>query len=279
MKQKLIPCSIAAYLVVAATNTPSAHAAITATGTYDELTIQANAVDFNMAYSGNATWTTGIGQTLGSSQIIAAAAFIAQVEAAATVGMGGVIDFDNGSLDSTTSLTVNFAANTKSLSLTNRAENGGSYSIGTDISNRTPISGTSYLGRSGTPHFDFDFGGFTGFDTAEKITAVGVTLLGRNGTGGNSNWRVIGFYTNGTDSGSSSTFRTLNTNTGNATNDSFSGIAAPDGYWLTRIRIHSDNNVFTSIDDLAFVTSIVPEPSTTLLGGLGALALLRRRRR
>lgn len=44
-------------------------APLVATGIYDEQDVQTNTVNFQMAYSGNATWTTGIGQTLGAAQI------------------------------------------------------------------------------------------------------------------------------------------------------------------------------------------------------------------
>lgn len=39
-----------------------------------------------------------------------------------------------------------------------------------------------------------------------------------------------------------------------------------------------DNNHSAAFDNLAFVSTVVPEPSTALLGGLGLLALLRRHR-
>lgn len=255
-----------------------AAAALIATGIYDEQDVQTNAVDFSMGYSSNTTWTTGIGQTLGASQIRTVEEFKLLVEAAFLTGHGGVIDFDNGSLQDDQSFVVSFGGASKSMTLSNRAGNGGNYSINGISGNRTAISGDNWLGTGGNPHYDFDIGSFTGFAEYEQVTAIGVTILGRNGTGSNSNWRVIAYYTNGVDSGSSSTFRTINTNTGNTTHDSFSGIVAPDGYWITRMRVHSDQGAFTGIDDIGFITSIIPEPSSALLGMLGLAALMRRRR-
>jgi hypothetical protein len=257
MKPGSIPLSTLALTAIACAHI---RAGFTASADYDEQAGQTNTVDFSMAYSANATWTTGIGQTLGAAQILNIATFEPLVESAAAAGNGGVIDFDAGTMDSTASFTATFATGTKSIVFTSHPATTGSYNPGTDTGSRTPISGNTYLARSGSPHYDLELGGFTGFNTNEKVTAIAVTVLGRNGTGANSNWRVIGFYTNGTDSGSSSTFRSINTNTGNAISDSFAAIQAPPGYWITRIRIHSDNNVFTSIDDLAFVTSTVDNP-------------------
>jgi hypothetical protein len=265
-------------LLLAALLATPASAAVTLVGVYDEQSTQPNAVDFSMPYSNNTTWTTGIGQVLGAKQVLTAAEFTPLAEAAHTVGRGGVINFDTGTLTDSQTLHVNFADGSKGMTLTNHPDNGGTYAIGGVSGNRTAISGTNSLGRSGTPHFDFVLGGFAGFEPDEHVTAVGVTLLGRNGTGGNSNWRVIAFYTNGTESGSSSTFRSLNTNTGNTTHDSFTGIIAPDGYWITRLRVHSDSGAFTSIDDLAIITKVIPEPSTALLGMIGFIALLIRRK-
>jgi hypothetical protein len=44
------------------------------------------------------------------------------------------------------------------------------------------------------------------------------------------------------------------------------------------MRVHSDNGIFTGIDDIGFITSIIPEPSTALLGLIGMAAMFRRRR-
>jgi len=247
-----------------------ARASFSASGVYDEQAVQANAVDFSMGYSNNATWTTGIGQELGADQIIDVATFSTAVAAAFLAGHGGVVDFggvDPAANADIQAFTVPFADGAKSLTFVNRAGHGGAYSIAAPRSDRTAISGSQFLGTSGNPHFDFELGDFVGFDTDEQVTAVGVTLLGRDGQGAGRNFRVIAYYTDGTTSGSSSTFRTFDMENGNRTQDSFSGIVAPAGFWITRMRVHSDSGVFTSIDDVAFMTSVIGADS------LGQLAI------
>jgi hypothetical protein len=236
-------------------------APLVATGIYDEQSAQTNAVDFSMGYSGNTTWTTGIGQTLGAAQIMDLATFKPLVEAAFTTGNGGVISFDgvnNADYNNMQSFDISFASETKGMTLGNRID--GSYSLAGPMGDRTAISGDQFLSTGGNPHFDLDFRDFTGFEPNEKITAVGVTILGRSNQGTGRNFRVSARYTNGVDSGSSSTFRSFDMQNGNTTQDSFSGIVAPDGYWITSMRVHSDGGIFTGIDDIGFITSIVDNP-------------------
>lgn len=58
----------------------------------------------------------------------------------------------------------------------------------------------------------------------------------------------------------------------------FVGFAAPDGKFITSIQVvEAGGGGWLGYDDVTIVTS-VPEPSAALLGGLGTLALLRRRR-
>lgn len=250
MKTRLL--ALAAILVA------PAFAAFTASGTYDEQSVQTNAVDHSMAYSGNTTWTTGVGLTLGAAQIRTVAEFKPWVEAAFLTGNGGVITFDgvnNADYSQVQSFAASFAGGTKGMTLTNRID--GNYSVSGPSGDRTAISGSQFLTTGGNAHFDFDFTSFTGFGPNEKITAVGVTILGRSGQGTGRNFRVVARYTNGVETGSSSTFRTFDMQAGNTTQDSFSGIVAPAGFWITSIRAHSDNGIFTALDDLAFITSDV----------------------
>lgn len=256
--------------------------ALLTTGIYDEQDVQPNAVDFEMGFSSNATWTTGIGQDLGAGQIISLAEFKANLTTAFASGQGGVVHFDGVApvdFSGMQAFSGSFAEGAKELSFTNREGNGGSYSISSG-GGRTQISGDQYLSTGGNAHFDFVLNG-TGFEANEKVVSIGVTLLGREDQGTGRNFRVIGFYTNGVDVSSSSTFRSFDMQNGNTSQDSFAGIVAPAGHWIERVRVHSDNGVFTGIDDLAFTTAIIPEPSTIalLLGSAALLVASRRRRR
>ncbi len=235
--------------------TPCLHAALPVVGIYAEGA--ENEVDFTMGYSGNTTWTAGIGQELGASQILTLEEFSSQVATAFAEGRGGVINFDNGSLNDNQSFTATFADGAKSIDFVNQPGHGGTYSISGPSGDRTGVSGDQFLTRGGNPHFDLVMTNEQGFEPDERVTAVGVTILGRDGQGTGRNFRVIAFYTNGLDSGSSSTFRSFDMENGNGTQDSFSGIVAPEGYWITRVRVHSDHGVFVGIDDLAFMTQTV----------------------
>lgn len=67
--------------------------------------------------------------------------------------------------------------------------------------------------------------------------------------------------------------------TANSREYTFVGFAAPDGKFITSIQVTETNaGGWLGYDDVTIVTS-VPEPSAALLGGLGALAILRRRQR
>jgi autotransporter-associated beta strand protein len=245
--------------------------ALVAGGIYDEQENQLNAVDFSMAYSGNATWTTGIGQTLGAEQIRTIAEFKPLVEAAFLTGNGGVINFDGVDPEAyrqVQSFDVSFAGGSKQMTLSNRI--GGSYSISGPGTDRTAISGSQYLTTGGNPHFDLNFTNFSGFGPNEKITAVGVTILGRSGQGTGRNYRVAARYTNGVETGSSSTFHSFDMQNGNASQDGFSGIVAPEGFWITSIAVNSDNGVFAALDDLAFVISDVIPVAPEIAAGLEA---------
>ena len=231
---------------------------------YDEQTDQPNSVNHEMPYSDNTTWTTGIGRTLGAAQVIPLATFRSRLASAAANGFGGVVDFERGALHGGVTsngqgFTAMFDGGRKSLDFTNRSGNGGNYSINRGLNTRTAVSGERYLSRSGTPNFDFDLRNTRGFIRNERVVAAGTTVLGRNGVAGTNHFRFTAWYTNGSENGSTSVRRQVNTNTGNGTADTFSGIAAPPGYWITRVAVTSENGAYTSIDDLAFITSLDPE--------------------
>lgn len=282
MKKKYL-----AILAVSLGITLPLHGALMTSGEYDEQTAQSNSVNHVMGYSGNTDWTTGIGQTLGSAQVMdfnAFNAFKTEVSNAFSTGRGGVINFDGvdpAAYNNMQSFTASFAGGAKSLTFTNYLE--GSYSIAGPSGDRTAISGSQFLATGGNAHFGFDITG-TGFAPDERVVSLGVTILGRNGQPTGRNYRVIAYYTNDPDNlkaNSSSTFRSFNMENGNGTEDSFSGIVAPEGYWITALRIQSDQGVFTSLDDIAFTTAIIPEPGTYALifGGLALLLAYRLRRR
>jgi MYXO-CTERM domain-containing protein len=58
----------------------------------------------------------------------------------------------------------------------------------------------------------------------------------------------------------------------------FVGFAAPDGKFITSVQVtETAGGGWLGFDDVTIVTSVVPEPSSALLGALGLIALWRRR--
>jgi autotransporter-associated beta strand protein len=233
-------------------------------GVYDEQSLQTNGVNQEMIYDGNVSWTTGVGQTLGAAQVLPLSQFKNRMIEAAASGFGGVVDFERGALhggllNAGAGFNAMFDDGRKSLDFTNRSANGGTYSISGPRTDRTAISGENSLSRSGTPNFDLEISNPRGFIRGEKVVSVGLTALGRTGVAGSNFFRFTAWYSNGTQNGSTSVRRQINTSTGNGSGDTFAGITAPEGYWITRIALNSENGVYVSIDDLAFITSLAPE--------------------
>ncbi|AQQ08383.1 Immunoglobulin I-set domain protein [Sedimentisphaera cyanobacteriorum] len=231
-----------------------------AVGVYDEQDMQANQVDYSMTYSDNSVWTTGIGQTLGESQVMTYEEFKVMVEEYYLDGDGGVINFDNAEMSDSASFAASFDGGQKQFTVNATGNSGASDTVQNTSSggNRTPISGDKRL-QGNTNRYEFEFSDFTGMDP-QDIIAAGITVLGRDGSS-DSWWRVIAYYTNGEDSGSTSTSRYINMSSGDTTEDSFSGIRAPEGYWITKLRVHCDISwTWSAADDLGFVFESSTKP-------------------
>ncbi|OXU15553.1 LamG-like jellyroll fold domain-containing protein [Sedimentisphaera salicampi] len=224
-----------------------------AVGVYDEQEVQTNQVDYSMSYSNSSTWTTGIGQTLGESQVMTYEQFKAMVEEYYLDGDGGVINFDNAEMSDSASFVASFDGAQRQFTVNATGNTGASGTVKNTASggDRTPISGDKRL-QGNTNRYEFEFSDFTGMDP-QDIIAAGITILGRDGSSTDW-WRVIAYYTNGDDSGSTSTSRYINMSSGDTSEDSFSGIRAPEGYWITKLRVHCDNSwTWSAADDLGFV--------------------------
>lgn len=268
---------LAALLVLLTVGQTQAVTTFETVGVYDEQVVQTNAVNFSMAYSDSTTYTTGIGQILGSDQILTVEEFKPLVAEAFDAARGGVINFDNATMNEGSPSFVAAFPGGKQFRLLASGGSHGGHNYSTGVHNtatggaRTPISGNRRM--QGThPSYRFTFSDFGGM-SPEQIIGVGVTILGRNDAGwaGGASWRVVAYYTNGTDSGSSSTQRAIPGNNGNTTQDSFSGIMAPEGYWITEVRVKSENGVWSAIDDLAFIfgdptSANTPTPPSGAIG-------------
>jgi len=246
-----------ALLVLAGLAAPS-HAAFVTTDTYDENATQTNAVDTEAATNDT---------TL--------AAFTTAVDTAFDNDLGGVIDFDDGSLDTSTTFSATYGTSgTKSLAFTSSDSlelnaNGDTSPQFTSISNTTALLTNSSGGG------DEDF---TLTITGGLVEQIAVTVLSRT------TFSSSGDSIEVTATFSDSTTKTISSVVDNSKggDDTFFSFLAPSGTSISSLRIH---NTTTSgiagrpiIDDLAFIT-VIPTPAA-LPAGLGLLALtaLRRRR-
>jgi hypothetical protein len=108
------------------------------------------------------------------------------------------------------------------------------------------------------------------------VTQVGFAILSRNDYA--ANVQVTAHFSGG---GTSVASRQIGQSAGGQ--DTFYGFIAPEGQTISSLglvmtRVDTSGGAFMGLDDFGFVTN-VPEPSVALIGGLGMLTLLRRRRR
>ncbi len=232
--------------------------------TYADPRLQPNDINQEMPYNDHPEWTTGIGRTLGAELVLSRAQFEARLAAALATGHGGVIDFERGKLaggfeSGARGFTALFDGGRRAINFTSPDGHGGSHALTGPRNDRTAISGERFLSRSGNPHFDFEIEPGPGMDAGERVTSVALTALGRNGVSGTQNFRFTAWFTDGSETGSTSARRAINTSSGNGTADTFAAITAPDGWWITRVSLRSENGGFTSIDDLAIITSQISD--------------------
>ena len=238
----------------------AAHAAtIGSVATYDENVNQPNAVN-----------TTAAGSNISLSD------FTAAVAAAFANDTGGVANFDGDNFFVSPSDTLDITYGTS-----------GSETLVTSFNspNNNPL-----LSRSGSPSngavsisngsvLQANVQDFTlGFAT--PLQAVGFTALSRQA----GQPRTINLTVNLTDDGNAATADTFvfpaevvaAINAAGARDDTFFGYEAPTGRSIASIFIDNSGPAF--YDDLGFIT-VVPEPASLGLIGVGTLLILGRRRR
>lgn len=208
------------------------------------------------------------------------ATFGPAVSAAFTAGRGGVINFEVAENTAGTSLEASYASGAKTLNITASE----AFSIQT-FSGSTPVSGTFGLllpsANDSNDNATLTFTGITGGEPGEAVTSVGFALLSRNTGTGTSDYTqtvtVIATFSDGSTATASDTI-----NGANGTDDTFFGFTAPAGLSIASIGFDpalDARDSRTVIDDLGFVTSVVPEPASASLVVLAAGGLLARRRR
>ena len=234
----------------------SASGALNTTCTYDENALSPNVVDRSAPFLG------GDGAGDKSGLVPDLRSFVASITAACQGGVGGVVDFESGELDSPMSFTVLFGGNGKSFVVRQSTESG--YVVRTyEKEVRTPVSGKHALAKEmGSPHYEFRLGPVTGGVPNEHVIALGLTLLGRNNSNARSQWTGVATIPDrqGNTGIITNRITNLNTGTGNATDDTFFGFRAPPGFFIVSGLLLSDTGAFTSVEDLAFLTAVVADP-------------------
>lgn len=260
---------VSTLLAILAVHTAGA-AIITTTGVYDENVVTTNTVDSSLTSYDVAQFTTDV-----------ATAF--------TNNMGGVIGF-NGFTNNTLLDSIEATFGTSGAKTLNIDFNT-THHIVLGLGSANPISGqsTSPAGSTafgqgpnndGDANYDieFTFGSITGGAPFEAVTSLGLTYIGRNNGGGLTNATqvtITAFFSNETSS-------SVTTTANNAELERFIGFQAPENASITRLYIDlpSDIGRRVFIDDVGFVTSVVPEPSTyALIGGFATVLLVMLRRR
>jgi len=211
--------------------------------------------------------------------------FKAAVAVSSAAGFGGVANFDQTTVNGNGVLDFTYASAAKTLRVTS--------SINLDVVNVnlstgsvTPITLGTINGVATRPtgsvsDTTFTIGAISGREVNERVTSFAFTILSRNTYGATGrDFTATVFYSDLSNSGPVLS----NVSNSKGDDDTFWSFTAPGGLSITSIFVDavadgtgtSNQPVF---DDIAFETSIIPEPSSVLLitAGLGSLGMRRRR--
>lgn len=222
-----------------------------------------NVVDRNAAfYGGN---SSGVGDD--SSLVLQIDDFRQEIQKAFSNGCGGVVGFDNAQIAGGTQ-TDAFAASFgegKSL-LVKSVDNIRTDFIAENIC--VPISGPGIETNGGflaksivggdkikiRSSFNFSFEE-QGFDSGEHVRAVAGTILGRNGAAETSKWLMKVTLDNGDIIAQ---IADINFRSGNSRDDTFFGVRAPDGRYITAVTWINLDGIHSGLDGFAFITNGSP---------------------
>lgn len=242
---------------------------ITTVGTYDPAA-QANQVDFNAS-----------GNLLSSTAATDVGGFTANVASAFAGNQGGVVNFDFAANTTFSVIDAVYGLNgNKNLNIT-----ASKVLRATTTTSGTPISGTRIVlpdADLASDAYTLTFGNITNTPggavvPGEFVSQVGLTVLSRNTGAFPSNVTLTaGFSGGGTAS------QTALIDRAQGTDDTFYGFVAPAGQSISTLSVALANTTGDAralVDDLGFITAVVPEPAsaTAVLAGLAGLTLRRRR--
>ena len=208
---------------------------------------QANTVDKSAKYDEGKS--SGVGRN--EDLVVGCADFTALLVRAANAGYGGTLYFNDAEvLSSSASMAFNASFGSKRLRIDSSA------SIYTDAYNLrcTPVSGEDsiygcgFLGVDGDFEFSFKE---NGLKSGEHIRAVAGTILGSDNGFGSGRWSLQATLDNGDVIAASST---VDIHNGNATDDTFFGLYAPAGRFITKVYWRG-GNAPAGLDCLAFITN------------------------
>ncbi len=245
MNTRLALCTLALVLIGLTVHT---QADVLLTGDYDSATTNANQVDASATADGSNQLS------LGSFEALVEAAFLTQT--------GGVVTFDQSGDEIDDNAVKNMAFSDGTV-LATVARNG-FVTVQTGSTNRTPISGANGYGGAQTYSLLFD--------EADQITAVGLTVLSRDATGGTAT--ITAFFVDADGLNQEAVAASSEMAQSNGGDDTFFGFSAPAGKFLSEVSVSTP--YFTWIDDLGVVA--VPEPGALGLISLVAVFGLARRR-
>ncbi len=229
-------------------------------------------------YDGSSSPTNSVDRAAGSSDV---SSFTTDVLAAFNAGNGGVINFDSSiGANKSGNINAQFAAAAKTLAIGVDDLKDNLYNFQTS-SNLSPISGeySFFASESETTKITFDFGSITGGAVNEAVTQVGFTVIGRQ-TGVATTVSAVATLSDastislaGVAFTSDATF---------ALQDTFYSFAASSGLSIDSVTINfvGSGDQRRGIDDLGFITAVIPEANTyAMIAGLLGLTYVMLRRR
>ncbi|HVJ47218.1 MAG TPA: PEP-CTERM sorting domain-containing protein [Luteolibacter sp.] len=255
---------------------------------FSQAAISLGVVQTYDAAGGDGVDTNASGNAIGSALPNDVVGFTTAVASAYTSNTGGVIDFGTTGSGNVGQMNITYGG-TKTFAITSTIDYASGASpvsqtidIRDNLSTMAPISGVTALlpnQANSAIGWTLNFGSISNGAVGEAITTAGFTLLSRTGFGQS---LTVDWFINGNSTPVGSDTEAMASSS--ATDNTFFSYTAPAGSAITGFKIN-----FTSggngvdkrlgIDDIGFITGVIPEPGSALLFGLASVTAMVRRRR